>query len=73
VSDLLWFRIAEAGVFHIVRFADQSVTLCGIDVVDGALEVREDLGGQSHRPCDNCAEILARHEDAGDQPELVTA
>lgn len=67
--SLLWFRInADADIWHIVREdGEQRRTLCGLDVTD-VTEMRDELG--SHRPCDNCTEIAARHEDAGDQPEL---
>jgi hypothetical protein len=70
MSKYLWFRIAQEphGVFHMVaEDTDQTRTLCGLDVSFVA-DFRDALG--DNRPCDNCTEIAARHEDAGDQPAV---
>ena len=54
MADWLWERIAPEGVYHVVRYDDQTHTLCGEDVTE-ALEVLDELGGQEHRPCDTSA------------------
>lgn len=72
MSVYLWVQIAgdDDNVCHIVLDADQSRCLCNeVDVVSRSdLVVYDDLGGR--RPCDNCAEIAARHADARDQPVI---
>lgn len=72
MSKYLWFQIAgdDDNVCHIVLDADQTKCLCNaIDVVGRSdLKVYDSLGGR--RPCDNCAEIAARHADA--DPDLDT-
>ncbi len=72
MSAYLWFQIigSDDNPCHIVLDADQSRCLCNeVDVVERSdLRVFDELGGR--RPCDNCAEIAARHADAGDQPDI---
>ena len=71
MSAIIWFRLPESQVWHIVREdSDQMRTLCGL-AVESVMELRDELG--DNRPCDNCTEIQARHDDAGDQPAIQVA
>lgn len=75
MSKFLWTQVTKNpgkhDVWHIiVEVTDQTKTMCGLFVPQEAWDAcRDELG--NGRPCDNCAEIAAVHEDAGDQPAVV--
>lgn len=71
MSKYLWFQIVgnKDNPCHMVLDTDQTKTLCNeLDLTRSDLRVYDELGPR--RPCDNCTEIAARHEDAGDQPPV---